>query len=94
MIRYRLYTRNAANLPMLVARYFPCAALFEALSVWEPESHPDYPHEVTTEQSCVIEILGSRADHTDVTLLASCIKQTNREQSVVMTWHDINTQTI
>ena len=80
-IVYRLYTENAANLSDLVARYFPAATLYDGLGLWQGKE----------EQSCVIEIVGHRSDLQQVVFLADAIKHTNKQQSVLLTHHRVDT---
>jgi NAD(P)H-hydrate repair Nnr-like enzyme with NAD(P)H-hydrate dehydratase domain len=83
-IVYRLYTENAANLPDLVARYFPAATLYDGLGLWQGKQ----------EQSCVIEVVGLRSDLQQIVFLADAIKFTNHQQAVLLTYHRIDTMTV
>jgi NAD(P)H-hydrate repair Nnr-like enzyme with NAD(P)H-hydrate dehydratase domain len=83
-IIYRLYTENAADLPELVARYLPSATLYGGLGLWQGKE----------EQSCVIEFVGHRSDLQQIVFLADAIKFTNKQQSVLLTHHRIDTLTV
>lgn len=81
---YNLYTENFPNLPDLVTRYFDGATIYDGLGVWQG----------TQEQSAVIEIIGHRDDLQAVTHLAGDIKHVNKQQSVIVTWHRVDTLTV
>ena len=84
-ILYRLYTEdvagaiydcNGGNIGALVARYFSGATILPAVGLWQRR----------TENSVVIEILGTLRDLQMVIHLAGDIKQENAQSFVLVTW--------
>lgn len=74
-VRYRIYTERFENLAHLVSLYFNGATLLDAIGLWQGVS----------ENSTVIEVIGTRAIVDDILALAEDICSINNQSEVLIT---------
>lgn len=72
---FRLYTERRPNLRQIVDFFVPAATFYRAKGLWHG----------LTEDSMVIEIVGSEADTKTVRALARAIRKASGQSSVLMT---------
>ena len=78
---FRIYTETADNLITLTARYFSGATFYDCIGLWNSDTEP----------ATVIEIVGTVADLQQVIDLAGDIREVNRQSSVLVTKHRVDT---
>ncbi len=74
---FRIYTEDFPNLQDLVSRYFGGFTIFPTTGVWAG----------FTENSTVIEIIGTHADLQTIVHLAGDIRIVNNQTAVLVTWN-------
>jgi hypothetical protein len=82
---YRLYigevteVHDSRQLRVLITRYFSGATVLHGSGVWQGQAEP----------ATVIEVIGTSADVQRIADLAGDIRETWKQESVLVTWSDV-----
>lgn len=80
-VTYRIYTEDRHNLAYLTGRYFDGSTLLYGNGAYKG----------TSEDSVIIEVIGTSADLQKIVDLAGDIRVVNAQESVLVTWSEVST---